>query len=112
MVYELIELYKSKTILWDSENKNFKNRVKKNNAWEEISKVMRISQKDVECKLHTLRSQFAREKKKYLAAKAAGLAESEISKWKFFGALKFLISESTTVIDVDCPNKTVSDFKW
>lgn len=63
-VLSLIELYQSHDLLWNTSNREYRNRLKKNDAWEDIAKTLKLSRKEVEAKVHTLRSQFIREKKK------------------------------------------------
>lgn len=109
-IFKLIELYETQGALWDSSTKDYKNKIKKIDAWEDISKALAIPKKDVETKMHILRSQFAREKKKISSGKATGTltAVTEKSKWLFYDALKFLLGVATTSGNSDIINKDVS----
>lgn len=94
MIFKLIEVFETKRILWDCAtwSKDYKNKIKKNDAWEEIAETLGISKLDVESKMRSLRSQFARERKKILSLKTTGIPDAEICKWKYYDALKFLTS--------------------
>ncbi|KAG7313508.1 hypothetical protein JYU34_000646 [Plutella xylostella] len=60
LVLKLIELYESKGCLWDTKNREYKNKIKKYDVWEELANELQIPRKDVEAKIHNLRSQFVR----------------------------------------------------
>lgn len=106
-VFKLIELFEKKRILWDCSTKDYKNKIKKNDAWEEISNALAIPKTDVENKI---RSQFARERKKMLSTKTTGAGAADIkkSKWKFYEELIFLQCTTTRVGGADTLNETVS----
>ena len=63
IVLQLIELYQNHGLLWDTSNRDYKNKIKKNDAWEDIANALKLPRKEVEAKVHTLRSQFLREKR-------------------------------------------------
>ncbi|KAF9406107.1 hypothetical protein HW555_013413 [Spodoptera exigua] len=109
-VFKLIELFEKKRILWDCSTKDYKNKIKKNDAWEEISNALAIPKTDVENKMHILRSQFARERKKMLSTKTTGAGAADIkkSKWKFYEELIFLQSTTTRVGGADTLNETAN----
>ncbi|XP_028167711.1 uncharacterized protein LOC114358039 isoform X2 [Ostrinia furnacalis] len=94
-IFRLIELFQKNRILWDSSawTKDYRNKTRKLDTWAEIAKLLKVPTHDVESKMHTLRSQFARERKKAMAMKPAGVDMAEVEKsikWKFYDALKFL----------------------
>ncbi|CAF4925402.1 unnamed protein product [Pieris macdunnoughi] len=94
-ISKLIELYHQRSILWDASNKD---KLKKNDAWTDIAAELHISQKEVETKMHILRSQFSREKKKNKTSKRTGSGSEEVikSKWQWFESLQFLLCCATT----------------
>ena len=109
-IMQLIELFQSKPLLWDSSIKEYKDRNKKNDAFEEISQALNIPKKDVETKIHVLRTQFTREKKKLSAKKTTGSGAIEKCKWIYYEPLEFLLFGATTSGETDTMNKTVSCF--
>ncbi|CAK1587778.1 unnamed protein product [Parnassius mnemosyne] len=108
--FKLIEIFETKSILWDSSSKHYKNNINKCEAWEDISAALGISMQDAKSKINRLRSQFAREKKKILSSITTGVgtAHSKKSKWKFYDALKFLSDETikTSGSESDTMNET------
>lgn len=109
-IMQLIELFQSKPLLWACSIKQYKDRNKKNDAFEEISQVLNIPKKDVETKIHVLRTQFTREKKKMSAKKTTGSGAIEKCKWIYYEPLEFLLCGATTSGETDTMNKTVSCF--
>ncbi|XP_072941224.1 uncharacterized protein [Epargyreus clarus] len=93
----LIELYQDHTLLWDVSNREYKNKLKKNYAWADIAAELNIPQKEVETKMHILRSQFSREKKKQKSAKRTGSGAEKVfrSKWQWYEPLQFLLRGAT-----------------
>ncbi|CAK1587779.1 unnamed protein product [Parnassius mnemosyne] len=108
--FKLIEIFETKSILWDSSSKHYKNNINKSEAWEDISAALGISMQDAKSKIHRLRSQFARERKKILSyiTTGVGTAHAKKPKWKFYDALKFLSDVTTTQI-IEQNFKTTSD---
>lgn len=47
----LIDAYESKRVLWDSTYEEYYNRIKKEDAWRDISETLNISVDDVKKKL-------------------------------------------------------------
>lgn len=111
-IMQLIELFQSKPLLWDCSIKQYKDRNKKKDAFEEISQVINIPKKDVETKIHVLRTQFTREKKKMSAKKTTGSGAKEKCKWIYYEPLEFLLCGATTSGETDTMNKTVSCFVY
>ncbi|KAJ0173650.1 hypothetical protein K1T71_010799 [Dendrolimus kikuchii] len=108
-IMQLIELFQSRPLLWDSSTDEYKDKNKKNDAWEEISQTLNVSRKDVETKVHVLRSQFAREKKRMLAKKTSIGAKIQKCKWVFYEPLQFLLNVVTRSGDLDAVDKTVNE---
>lgn len=94
----LIELFQQHAILWDASNKDYKDKFKKHDAWADIAAKLNVPQKEVEIKMHTLRSQFSREKKKIKSTKQTGSGAEEVfkSKWQWYDSLQFLLRGATT----------------
>ncbi|CAG4990254.1 unnamed protein product [Colias eurytheme] len=106
-IMQLIELFQSKPLLWDSSIKEYKGRNKKNDAFEEISQALNIPKKNVETKIHVLRTQFTREKKKLSAKKTTGSGAIEKCKWIYYEPLEFSLFGATTSGEMDTMNKTI-----
>ena len=86
---ELIELYHVKPELWDIKSKVYRDRVKKQNAFTEISEKFSIE--EITRKIHNLRNQFNSELKKATKKKSGdGTDELYISKWPYLNSLIFL----------------------
>ncbi|XP_063625247.1 uncharacterized protein LOC134796984 [Cydia splendana] len=94
LVLQLVQAYKNHDVLWDSSNPDFKNRTKKNDAWDDIANTVNIPRREVESKIHTLRSQFAREKKKISQSRKNG-NELKYSPWFAYEPMKFLLKGET-----------------
>ncbi|KAG6443054.1 uncharacterized protein LOC115455727 [Manduca sexta] len=86
-VLQLIELYQNCGCLWDSTDYDYKNKLKKRDAWNTISKILDLPLKEVESKIHTLRSQFTRERKKLKSSNKPGCAIT----WFAYEPLQFLL---------------------
>ncbi|XP_063538691.1 uncharacterized protein LOC134747944 [Cydia strobilella] len=94
LVLQLVQAYKNHELLWDPSNPDFKNRTKKNDAWDDIANAVNIPRRDVESKIHTLRSQFAREKKKIAQLRKNG-NDLKNAPWFAYEPMKFLLKGDT-----------------
>ncbi|XP_061718383.1 transcription factor Adf-1-like [Cydia pomonella] len=94
LVLQLVQSYKNHELLWDPSNPDFKNRTKKNDAWEDVANTVNIPRREVESKMHTLRSQFAREKKKIAQLRKKG-NDLKYAPWFAYESLKFLLKGET-----------------
>ncbi|KAJ8924305.1 hypothetical protein NQ315_007098 [Exocentrus adspersus] len=90
----LIDLYRDRQLLWDNSATDYKDKTKKNEAWEGIAEEMQISRREVENKIHILRSQFLREKKRY--SSETGGARKKKSSWFAYEPMSFLLKVVTT----------------
>ncbi|XP_060809362.1 transcription factor Adf-1-like [Amyelois transitella] len=99
----LIELYESRDLLWDTSHRDYRNKIKKNDAWEDIAKALKLPRKEIEAKVHTLRSQFVRERKKVKSSKTTGSGREDMksSAWFAYDAMKFLLKGATTSGSLD-----------
>ncbi|XP_063385469.1 uncharacterized protein LOC134671539 [Cydia fagiglandana] len=100
LVLQLVQAYKNHDLLWDPSNPDFKNRTKKNDAWDDIANTVNIPRREVESKIHTLRSQFAREKKKISQSRKNGI-ELKYSSWFAYEPMKFLLKGETETDGID-----------
>lgn len=109
-VLKLIELYQNYECLWDTAHRDYKNKLKKLDAWDSIAKTLDVSVKEVESKVHTLRSQFTRERKKFKCSKKTGSGSEDLfsSKWFAYEPLLFLIKGETTTGNKDTIENHVS----
>lgn len=82
-VLQLLQLYRRHQLLWDTASADYRNRTKKNEAWEALAAGMGLTRRDVEMKVHSLRSQFIRERKKVSSSGAR-------SHWFAFEPMSFL----------------------
>jgi len=96
-VSQLIENVELYPCLWQVKNKDFFKQSKRFAALTQIAEVLQISSADeVKKKLHTLRSQFIKERTKMRSTKS-GSAANEVykTKWEFYEPLKFMFCHST-----------------
>jgi hypothetical protein len=110
IVLQLIELYQNHRLLWDTSNRDYKNKVKKNDAWEDIANALKLPRKQVEAKVHNLRSQFLRETKKISSSKTTGSGQDDMkySLWFAYDSMKFLLRGATTSGTIDTLKTQVS----
>ena len=108
VVLRLIDLFRSYKCLWDTTNNDYKNKNKKRASWEEIAQEMNVSREVVETKIHNLRSQFTRERKKVQASKKGGTEEVKQSFWFAYEPLMFLMKGETTTRAIDKLTEPVS----
>nr|XP_026496143.1 transcription factor Adf-1-like [Vanessa tameamea] len=103
----LIELYESRDLLWDTSHRDYRNKIKKTDAWEDIAKALKLARKEIETKVHTLRSQFVRERKKVKSSKTTGSGREDVksSAWFAYDAMKFLLKGATTSGSLDTNNQ-------
>jgi hypothetical protein len=76
-VIEFIELYKRKEIIWDPKQPMHFNKIKKQDAWEELGKEMNRTVDEYECKkkMENLLSSLRREKMKMRKSSGTGKGE-------------------------------------
>ena len=93
---ELIECYRSHTLLWQPSHILYKNRTKRSDAWLDIANILHVEQKEAEKKMKNLIAQFRRELKKKLKRKKSGSSGGDIyhSKWFGFESMLFLLENS------------------
>ncbi|XP_029043490.1 uncharacterized protein LOC114876321 [Osmia bicornis bicornis] len=100
--FSLISIYKKNSMLWNLKDSEYRNRDRKNKTIHEIAVKFRCSSEEIQRKLHNLRNQMSQELRKMIKKKDRnGSAETDVSNWPYFSALKFLIP-------VVCTNMTQS----
>ena len=94
-VLALIELYRSRNVLWDSKNPFYKDRNKRHDALMEIAQELNADKTEIEKKIRYLQSHFSRELKKVKKCKSGdGLEDVYISKWFAFKSMMFLADKN------------------
>ncbi|GJQ82307.1 hypothetical protein Trydic_g383 [Trypoxylus dichotomus] len=93
-VERLITLYRQHPSLWDPRNKDFKNRMRKDEALKEIGRTMSLEVVEVERKINVLNTQFRRTHKKVQRLKASGLPTDEIEANLWYGYKNLLFLEN------------------
>ena len=92
-VEEIISLYKSHECLWKKAHEDYKNKFKKESAYEAVAAAVNLEKSVVKEKLHSLRTIYFQNISKAKKIKS-GNAGGKPIKWKFFGHLNFLSSEA------------------
>ncbi|XP_031332855.1 uncharacterized protein LOC116163143 [Photinus pyralis] len=103
---ELIDIYEKYPVLWEPKHKFYFSKTKKNDAWDEISKIMNVDAKTVKIKMNSLLGSFRSQKSKGKKTIGTGKARQEvyISKWFAFERMHFLL-------DRDAPRDTLDTEK-
>lgn len=83
-VFELINLYRERPILWNFHLKDYKNKKKKKAAVLEIVNSLNVSKKEVERKIRNLLSHFSREVKRERDSIKSGANCNRVYKSKWF----------------------------
>jgi hypothetical protein len=97
-----IEVYRSLPELWDTENRNYSNRVKKAAAYDTLIEKLKVlepdaSRESVVKKINNLRSAFRKELKKVNDSKRSGTSADDLyvpSLW-YYNELLFLVDQET-----------------
>ncbi|XP_022186586.2 uncharacterized protein LOC111045461 [Nilaparvata lugens] len=90
-ILEFIDLYKETTVLWDPKDPFHYNKVKKNEAWEDIAREIGRSAEECRKKMEYLLAALRREKMKIKSSLVKG-KDHKIT-WFAFDSLKFLLEE-------------------
>lgn len=72
LVKQLTYLYEQETVLWNVTSANYKNSNVRSDAFQRIAETFDTTAEEVERKLHTLRSQYLRERVKIEKSKKSG----------------------------------------
>ena len=93
---ELIECYRSHTLLWQPTHMMYKNRIKRSDAWLDIGNILNVHQNEAEKKVKNLVAQFRRELKKCREKKSgSSCADTYQSQWFGFDSMLFLMDKHT-----------------
>ncbi|KOX69001.1 hypothetical protein WN51_06752 [Melipona quadrifasciata] len=89
---EFIELYCKKSLLWDLKNPNHYNKMRKEDAWQEIAQEMKRSVHQCKKKMEYLLAALRREKMKMKKSIHAGKETQEVykSSWFAFESMRFI----------------------
>jgi hypothetical protein len=86
-----IEDYRCYPVLWDTSDKFYTNKNKRNDAYEALGKKYNMSVKCVKTKIKNLRSYFSKEQQKMLVKKSgAGADEKYETPWFAYKSLEFI----------------------
>ncbi|VVC24086.1 MADF domain [Cinara cedri] len=87
-----IETYRDRSLSWDPNNSQYKNKNKRRDGLTEIAISFGMEKFDVEKKIKNLQSRFAREKKKEKESRktGSGAGEAYTSKWFGYDSMLFL----------------------
>lgn len=96
-VITLIDKYRENEVLWNVKLTDYRNKNKKNDAWERLATEMKCSRVEIEKKMKTLLAQFRRERQKAEKMKKSGTGTDEIyaTTWFGFKAFSFLYDKNT-----------------
>lgn len=90
-ISRLIDLYREQPVLWDQTLAEYKDKNRKNYAWNDISRELKLSKAEVQSKIRGLIYQFNRESKK---GKSGSGAEEAKIKWRYYNSFLFLKDKS------------------
>nr|XP_012221800.1 PREDICTED: uncharacterized protein LOC105671868 [Linepithema humile] len=84
-IVKLIECYKEEPVLWNVKLTDYRNKNKKNNAWNNISVKLKIDKMEIERKMKVLLAEYRREKQKTDKKLKAGIGTNEVYSTSWFG---------------------------
>ncbi|KRT85324.1 Myb/SANT-like transcription factor, partial [Oryctes borbonicus] len=93
---QLIDLYRLKPEIWQSTHKLYSNRLKKQDAWNEMGSDMGTTVDVIKAKLNSLLSSFRRERARESSSVRTGKGQDEVyrSKWFAYKAFDFLMDKN------------------
>lgn len=98
----LISHWELHPVLWDVKNKNYRNRIKKQNALRTIGAALNTNENEIGRKLHNLRTQFHSELRKIKANHSGdGTEDKYETNWEFFEAIKFIQADHSNKQTID-----------
>ncbi|CAH0712831.1 unnamed protein product, partial [Brenthis ino] len=105
----LIDLYHKHNMLWDQNDEDYKNKIKRKEALEAISGIMGIHELELKRKIKNLTTQFFRERKKTRKeCKSGGLSGN--SKWFAYQRLLFLTDTNKSRSCMEKDSSETNDF--
>lgn len=100
--FSLITQWELYPELWDVKSKNYRNRIKKQNALKELAVKFNTVESEVSRKLHNLRTQYHQELRRIKTKKSGdGADDVYISTWEFFNVLKFISCDHSDPTTID-----------
>ncbi|XP_066991937.2 uncharacterized protein [Anabrus simplex] len=107
----LIEIYKSKPLLWDPKDSNYYKKHLKEETWAEIGAAMQTTGADCRQKMVNLLASFRRERMKRRQSMKAGRGNDKLyeSKWFAYNALEFLKGRDQPRKELSAENTEDSD---
>lgn len=87
---KLIGFYRERECLWDPTNCEYKNKLKRLDAWREISELLEGNVNDVKKKMESLLTSFRRERQREENKTGSGADEVYKSTWFAFSSMGFL----------------------
>lgn len=91
LTLNFIEDYRCHPLLWDTSDKSYTNKNKRNDAYESLATKYGMSIKAVKTKIKNLRSYFSKEQQKMLVKKSgAGTDENYETPWFAYKSLLFI----------------------
>lgn len=91
-----IEDYRSHCALWDISDKNYTNKMKRNDAYAVLSTKYGLTVKGIKNKIKSLRSYFSKEHQKVLEKKSgAGVEDKYDSPWFAYRSMLFTLDSLT-----------------
>ncbi|XP_074027265.1 uncharacterized protein [Leptinotarsa decemlineata] len=92
---KLINVYREREVLWNPVHNDYKNKIKKLDAWNDISKIMKGDTGEVKKKMESLLTSFRRERQKQDNSFKTGSGTDTIfkSSWFAFKDMLFLMDK-------------------
>lgn len=91
-----IEDYRSHPVLWDTNDKLYTNKNKRNDAYEALGNKYNMTVKAVKTKIKNLRSYFSKEQQKMLVKKSGSGADDKYeTPWFAYKSLQFIADTLT-----------------
>ncbi|KAK9696790.1 Alcohol dehydrogenase transcription factor Myb/SANT-like [Popillia japonica] len=112
----LIETYRNYEILWDTKHPLYYNKIRKNDAWEEVAKQLGTTDEACKKKMTSVLAALRREKSKIKKSEGTGKGRDDIyeSSWFAFKSLIFLwdkhnVRNTQSTIDKEADAQEISD---
>jgi len=93
-IIHLIELYENASCLWDSKSSDYKNKIKRKDAFIDIANKLNFEEQEVRKKIESLLTQYRREKKA-LVLKSGMSSDDVKTPWYAYKYFHFLTKKNT-----------------
>ncbi|PNF25136.1 hypothetical protein B7P43_G01993 [Cryptotermes secundus] len=97
----LIQLYKSKEVLWNSKSANYYNKSIREDAWKDIGDEMKMPVQDLKKRMTSLLASYRREKSRIKKSHITAAGTVYVSKWFAFNEFDFMADKNTLTDTVD-----------